>query len=416
MTSASLHIKNLTLTVAGKVLFRDLTIDLPSAGIVGMMGPMGVGKSTLISWLSGKADPELVKATYDALLVGGEPITDLNRPHLLPQKAARTADEALALLDGILAQNPPMICVDEVTASLTPADTARVLEWLENTAHTVPIIMVSHNQLQVASHSVKVILLAAGRLQEMTATKQFFTAPTSQAGEQFIRTGSTNVVNPDSDPSHLTSEMRAVPTGLQLSTDSAKTDSSLQWIVKDQLAIFRPLNNKMVTEADLEAISNRGISSVIILDDDRPVDQDALSRLGLAPIWFPMAPDTPPGIAECQALSRECDRLLKSGEKIAVLRNSENVNAERTVAAQLVFMGLPAAIAAKIMRDAVAQNALGIKDEQLLWDLELSNDLGEIPVSMTGTGEVDMPHDSPYSNVNMVYYGQSAARGGVVSS
>jgi ATP-binding cassette ChvD family protein len=66
------------------LLFEDLTFDLPKAGIVGVIGPNGVGKSTLFKMIVGQEEPdsgtiklgETVKVSY----------VDQNRTGLDPEK------------------------------------------------------------------------------------------------------------------------------------------------------------------------------------------------------------------------------------------------------------------------------------------------------------------------------------------
>ena len=77
-----LRIRNLSLQVADRVLFRDLNVDLPSTGIVGLMGPMGVGKSSFVSWLCGVADKNIFHANYDDISLNNAPLSDRNRPAL----------------------------------------------------------------------------------------------------------------------------------------------------------------------------------------------------------------------------------------------------------------------------------------------------------------------------------------------
>lgn len=377
MTHPSLHIENLTLTIADKVLIRNLNVDLPDHGIVGLMGPMGVGKSSLISWLCGTSKSNAFKVDFDQILLGDIPLCDENRPLLLPQKAAHTAGEALSMLENMRNRKPALICVDEVTATLEPQDAATVLEWLEDASQTLPILMISHNQLQLALHADQIILLAAGRLQEVTPAKQFFTAPTSEAGRQFIRTGNTTVISPEANPRHMASDLREVPAHLELVTNEDDADPTLHWIVREKLAVFNPLSDTGASAAELEALSERGVSSVIVLDHETPPDLEALAEAGLVGVWFPMDPACTPKLPECKLLCHECDRLLKEGQKVAVLTNRSNQDAERTIGAQLVHMGLPAGEAAHVMREAFRNRPLSVEDEQLLWDLELSNDLDE---------------------------------------
>src|SRR5699024_1311249 len=50
--------KNLTKGFDDRVLIKDLSFTLPRNGIVGVIGPNGVGKTTLFKTIVGLADPD----------------------------------------------------------------------------------------------------------------------------------------------------------------------------------------------------------------------------------------------------------------------------------------------------------------------------------------------------------------------
>ena len=71
---------NLSKAYDGKVLFKDLTFQLPRGGIVGIVGPNGAGKTTLFRMILGKEQPD------SGTLVVGESVNishvDQTREHL----------------------------------------------------------------------------------------------------------------------------------------------------------------------------------------------------------------------------------------------------------------------------------------------------------------------------------------------
>lgn len=79
-----LSVKNLSKSFGDRVLIDDLSFDLPQGGIVGVIGPNGVGKSTLFKMIMGLEEPtsgtlelgETVKLSY----------VDQNRAGLDPDK------------------------------------------------------------------------------------------------------------------------------------------------------------------------------------------------------------------------------------------------------------------------------------------------------------------------------------------
>lgn len=60
----SLHTENLGLERGGEWLFRNLDLSIPSGSIVALLGPSGVGKSSLLSCLSGSETPTEGKVEF----------------------------------------------------------------------------------------------------------------------------------------------------------------------------------------------------------------------------------------------------------------------------------------------------------------------------------------------------------------
>jgi ABC-type cobalamin/Fe3+-siderophores transport system ATPase subunit len=60
----SLYTQNLGLTRNEKWLFRNLELSIPGGSLVAILGPSGVGKSSLLSCLSGSENPSEGKIVF----------------------------------------------------------------------------------------------------------------------------------------------------------------------------------------------------------------------------------------------------------------------------------------------------------------------------------------------------------------
>jgi ABC-type phosphate transport system ATPase subunit len=374
MSGRSLSVRKLRLTLPGRVLHHDISFDLPASGLICLMGPMGIGKSTLLAWLCGQTDPSIVTARAERVEMAGAPVGDGNRPVLLPQRAITSGDDAIVRLSHLLSLNAAVLCVDEPTAGLSPEDAAKVLDILAKVARDRTVLMVTHNQLQAASFADQVMLLAAGTLQEITPAKRFFTAPTSEAGRQFIRTGGVSLAAPDTDQRLLHPALRGVPEALDLQ-DEGTADPLLRWVIRDRLALYTASDAWPFSAHRLRELAQKGITALALFDSASTADRATVARSGLASLQLRVGGPERPAVADCRLNSLAMDRLLASGHCLAVALTAGSDPVARTVGAQLVRMGMPAGRAADALRRILRESPLSVEDEQLLWDLELAFDL-----------------------------------------
>jgi ABC-type phosphate transport system ATPase subunit len=373
--TGSLSVKGLRMTVLGRVLFHDLSFELPSTGLICLMGPMGSGKSTLLEWICGLEDRSVVATRIGSALLAGAPLDDGNRPSLLAQHTIGTGTEAITRLTQFLATEASIVCIDEPTAGLAPDEAAKVLDLLAKASRQRTVLMVTHNQLQAASFADEVMLIAGGTLQEITPAKLFFTAPASEAGRQFIGTGGVSIIPIHQDRRLLNPALREVPTRLSLLRERNGFDPELSWIVRDKIAFYTPTAAERFSTQALRVLTDKGVTALVLFDAVNAEEKAAIAASGLSSVQLRVDLAKPASVHGCRQLCQEFDRLLALGHRIAVAPASRGDMAARTVGAQLVRMGVPAGIAADALRRIVRADELSLEDEQLLWDLELAFDL-----------------------------------------
>ena len=241
--SPILSLRKLTACVEGRTILRELDLEIGLRGVYALMGPGGSGKSSLIGILGGRNRAGSGWTMTGELLYDGAPLGSGLRPPVVGQKLQRSALSVRAYLladldDGIaasfsdglakalltrvdlsrlhrelttslaapscrlsesewwrlaiareLVSEPKLLCVDEPTAGMEEAEAAPILQLLRQEGTKRAVLFVTHNQQHARLCSDHVILLAAGQLQEIQPTADFFASPISQTAQDYVRTG-----------------------------------------------------------------------------------------------------------------------------------------------------------------------------------------------------------------------------------
>ena len=85
-----------------------------------------------------------------------------------------------------LATEPPVLLLDEPTASLDPLSTQRVEELVYELREDMTVVIVTHNMQQAARVSDRTAFMLLGELVEVAPTRSLFTAPRDQRTEAYI--------------------------------------------------------------------------------------------------------------------------------------------------------------------------------------------------------------------------------------
>ena len=85
-----------------------------------------------------------------------------------------------------LASTPPVLLLDEPTASLDPISTQSVEELLYELREGMTVVIVTHNMQQAARVSDKTAFMLAGELVEVAPTADLFTNPSDSRTEAYI--------------------------------------------------------------------------------------------------------------------------------------------------------------------------------------------------------------------------------------
>lgn len=239
--------QNLSVTLAGKMVLDNISLDIPANKVTALIGPSGCGKSSLLR--SFNRMNELLddaKTEGQVLLDGlniyrtGLDLAELRRrvgivfqkPNPFPlsvyenvafglrlqgvssarhldelvaealDKAAlwqevknRLHDNALTLSGGqqqrlviarAIAIEPEVLLLDEPASALDPISTLKIEELIYELKQHYTIVIVTHNMQQAARVSDYTAFMNLGQLVEFDATNKIFTDPNESQTEDYI--------------------------------------------------------------------------------------------------------------------------------------------------------------------------------------------------------------------------------------
>jgi atypical dual specificity phosphatase len=246
-----------------RVVLASVDLSLPSTGVDVLMGPVKVGKSTLMRSLAGLNDSGSLFRSWGTATLQGRPVLAGWQPVLVQQHAAllnATVGDAVMLhthqhheratgslkdaarqallthgLDGFIPDlsvsvlslplvwqravmilsyallKPPMLMVDEPTYGLDELAAKRLIDWLSALGKTQKLLVALHHQGQARSLADRVILLGGGRILAHEPTQRFFSGGNNPWVDHFVRTGSLAIASPDARAEDLSSEVEPPP-------------------------------------------------------------------------------------------------------------------------------------------------------------------------------------------------------------
>ncbi len=227
----SIHVQNLSFSYGSHEVLHDLTFDIPDGMLVNVLGPNGVGKSTLFRCILGLEQrysgnvfvngknikelsirerareisyiPQSHAPVYDyevldvVLMATGSDLKMLSNPGCAQRARAYEAlerigiqrfahrkytqisggEQQLVLVARALAQNARTIVMDEPTSALDYGNTVRVLSCVRQLAREgLSIVQSTHNPDHAFLYSDKTLVLKDGRVDAFGDPKEVITS------------------------------------------------------------------------------------------------------------------------------------------------------------------------------------------------------------------------------------------------
>lgn len=356
-------------------VLQDISFDVPSRGVVAVMGPGGVGKTTLLRTL-GRWNEALPSfwTTGEILLEGRDFLKDepLERAHrlvpLLAQKArlytasvaenaiaelrdeepitysqrralahqalsplglwdefeARLGEPVLSLSIGrqrmlsiarLMAGGALCLLADEPLRDLQPDDAADLEGLLARLGERRAIVMVTHHQGEAKRLSDLVCLVTAGRLIEATPAQEFFGEPRTDLGRDFLRHGNCwpSESGPDAEPVDTPSVAPAADSRPAPKPPTGVLQpGGFHWILRGRLGGMQWPGLLTEEKDDLDGLAGLGVGVLVSLTE-KPFPGEKLARVGIRGEHFPIEDMAAPGFDDAFAMCRRISGWIDQG-------------------------------------------------------------------------------------------------------
>ncbi|GAB4088399.1 hypothetical protein GCM10028785_10680 [Hydrogenophaga soli] len=348
-----------------RTVLRSVSFQVPATGCTVLLGPAGTGKSALLRTLAGYNDNHPALRRWGNVLYQGQALSPAHRPSMVMQKAQLMVANVLdnlqvglpdraqwtraqqmeritahvnawgegwvsslyavpvvslslhqqrivAILRETLRQ-PALLMLDEPTAGLPEADANRVIQLMSRVAEQRAVLVVMHHLAQARELAHQVVLLACGSVQEASDAARFFSAPSSEAGQQFLRTGSC----PETATARPSAAGAGRWTSSALPPSAGRGPNGFVWLIPGELAGTPWPGIVSDVTHDLKALHDVGITRLINLTPE-PFNAALAKGFGIEVFQSPIADGQAPTATQAALLCTQLEQWIQAGEVIAL--------------------------------------------------------------------------------------------------
>ena len=398
---ALLQIKHLSIGYDAKVILRDVSFEAPPCGIIALMGPSGVGKSSLLRSLGRWNDAQPIFWARGEIWLEGVEVLDVEpvagiqqRIPLLAQKArlyagsvldnviaetaasgalSRAEREQLAylaleplglweefgsqldnavmnlsmgghkklLLARMLTPEARCLLVDEPCQDVSLAEEADLMAVLSRVAKQRLVILITHNKQQAKQLSDMVCFISGDRLVEFTPTDIFFEQPLTELGQEFLRSGSSWPTREEEPSPTAAPEPPAEP--------ALGFPPEFHWIIMGRLGGMQYPGLLGDVDRDLGALRRLGVQVLMNLTET-PFDAARLEAFELQGEHHPIQDMSVPTLSQAKVICSRIDALIEQEQPVVLHCKAGLGRTGTLLACALVHRGMDAARAIEAVR------------------------------------------------------------------
>jgi atypical dual specificity phosphatase len=326
-------------------------VSIAPSGVFGILGPAGAGKSTLLKaicgddggvpefWWTGSvaipggrhvemldqkarlysgtitdflnaectaASPEIRRAGASRLLCKAG-LSELV-PHLhRPVGELSLARHKMLMIARALEADPVCLLLDEPLSGVSMQEESELLAFIQRLRERTTVVFVTHNKQHARSICSEICLVTGGGVAEVTPAGEFFDAPRTDIGREFLRSGSVW-------PAPV-SDHRAPPP--VPSSSPPPGTNYFRWTIRDLLGGMAQPGLYGQLGGDLQWLWHLGIRHVVNLTG-HPGPGEALRAAGFEVTHFPIADMGVPDLKAAAALCGTLNACIGTGQPVAV--------------------------------------------------------------------------------------------------